>query len=80
MTKLWVTIEMRSHPSTTHIDDWSIGWMIQEICEILHGDDESELGPDDFYLTMSDEQRSAKGWPVTVEEMRKFIKENGNEL
>ena len=67
---------MRSHPSTTHIDDWSLMNLVMECTAILHPDDEEELGPDECFLTMSDEQRAAKGWPVTVEEMRTFIKAN----
>jgi hypothetical protein len=50
--------------------------LVMECTNILHPDDEEELGPDECFLTMSDEQRAAKGWPVTVEEMRTFIKAN----
>ena len=68
---------MRSHPSTTHIDDWSLKDLLMECSFIIHGEDEGDSTPaDNFYLTMSDEQRAAKGWPVTLEEMRTFIKAN----
>ena len=64
------------NPSHLDIDHWSLMNLVMECTAILHPDDEEDLGPDENYMTMSDEQRAAKGWPVTLEEMREFIKAN----
>ena len=56
-----------AHPSRTPIDKWPQGWCALECASLLDNA---------LYLTMYESEKREKDYPVTIEEMRDFIKSN----
>lgn len=61
---------MTPHPGDTPLEQWTQGWLVLEVASLL---DRPE------YILLYDAERKAKGWPVTQDEMRAFIRERRNE-
>jgi hypothetical protein len=49
------------------IQEWSSGWLKLECSSLLK---------DAYFLILHDEEKRARGYPVTDDEMRKYIREH----
>ncbi len=58
------------HPSTVPIDKWPQGWCALECANILD---------DSKFLMASIAEKEERGWPVSLDEMRQFIKADRNQ-
>jgi hypothetical protein len=60
--------EMRRHPKNTASDDWPRGWLAFEV---------ANLSRCPSYITMTDAEKEAAKLPVTIQEMRDYIRIKG---
>ncbi|WP_234053677.1 MULTISPECIES: hypothetical protein [unclassified Xanthobacter] len=56
------------HPQNVPLTEWTDGWLKMSVCEYT----------DALYLVAHDEEKRARGWPVTREEMIALLVANGN--
>lgn len=54
-------------PQDVPIEDWSRGWLVFTCASILE---------EPQFLFMYDEEKRKRGWPVTMDEMRDFIRKD----
>jgi hypothetical protein len=55
----------KKHPRTTALEDWPEGWLKLEV---------ANLTKYPSYIVMTDEEKREVNYPVTVEEMRQYIR------
>jgi hypothetical protein len=59
---------MRRHPRITALNEWPRGWLIFEVANLSHNPK---------YITMTDIEKKEAKLPLTIEEMRNYIRKKG---
>ena len=55
------------HPKDTPLEEWPRGWLVLEVGNILNIP---------LYIMMHDHEKKEKGYPITIDEMKNFIKKH----
>jgi hypothetical protein len=59
---------MRRHPKNVSLDEWPRGWLAFEVANLSRKPE---------YITMTDIEKKAAKLPITVQEMRDYIRSRG---
>ncbi len=53
------------HPNETPLEDWPESWLKLEVASLMN---------DPLYIIMTDLEKRAASYPVTIEEMQQYIR------